>query len=87
MKHHMPHLSPQDPLFTVVRQKDASGWYVQVSWQDGRRPEQITGFSSDKAAEAWIAEESPIWARKRRLESGNDRNGLEQALDEEKTDP
>jgi hypothetical protein len=57
-----------DPTMTPCPLKDASGWYILLTWPDGRE-EQMDDFTSEEEAQAWIDDESAAWladAKKRR---------------------
>jgi hypothetical protein len=55
-----PHLVPR--AF-----KDGSGWFIQVTWDDGTRlPEQIGGFLTHSEAREWISLRSTAYFEARK---------------------
>jgi hypothetical protein len=47
--------------------KDGSGWFIQVTWDDGTRvPEQIGGFLTHSEAREWITLKSTAYFEARK---------------------
>ena len=42
----------------------ASGWYVRVTWPNGKR-DHIPGFVSQQEAQRWIEGKAPAWLSER----------------------
>jgi hypothetical protein len=47
---------------TSKPRKDGSGWYVEVTWNDGR-VQQVGTFGSETAARDWIEWDAPKFFR------------------------
>ena len=43
-----------------VRHRGGDGWYVAVTWPDGRF-EEVDGFRSESDANGWVAESFLAW--------------------------
>jgi hypothetical protein len=50
------------PALRVRPLKDGSGWYVEMTWPDGRI-ERIGDFGLESTARDWIAFEFPAYFR------------------------
>ena len=46
----------EKPTMLAREMKLGSEWYVRITWSDGRSKD-VSGFASEKEAEAWIATE------------------------------
>jgi hypothetical protein len=53
-------LPKSPPTFAPRELKVGLGYYVLVTWPDGR-PQHINGFKSEAAALAWIESKSQGW--------------------------
>ena len=57
-------LGPSPVHFKPHPVKRGDGWYVQVTWDNGRTA-QVPNFATEADAEQWIKHESAVWLAER----------------------
>jgi hypothetical protein len=64
-------LGPSPVHFEARPFKVGDGWYVRVSWDNGRTAD-VPNFATEADAEQWIKHEAASWLEKRRTKSHDD---------------
>lgn len=57
-------LGPSQANFKARPVKVGDGWYVRVTWDNGRTAD-VPGFANEADAEQWIRHEAAAWLEKR----------------------
>lgn len=61
-------LGPSSVRFIPHLLKSGDGWYVQVTWDNGRTA-QVPNFATEADAEQWIKNGSALWLTERHTHS------------------
>jgi len=61
-------LGPSSVRFNPHSLKSGDGWYVQVTWDNGRTA-QVPNFATEAEAERWIKNDSAQWLAERHTHS------------------
>ena len=64
-------LGPSPIHFSAHPVEIGDGWYVRVTWDNGRTAE-VPNFATEAEAEQWIKHEAAAWIEKRRTGSHDD---------------